>query len=489
MSSLKPPLQNSGRPQEPDGADLDKLRKWQEDRVARKLKGEYESAVSHLADIVNENLSTHLRIATVRVQGAKHTRRSFLDWLVNPWLSPQLSPLDVDKPSTLQNVLHTARGISHVLQETDLFQSVEAKIERSRDMLAKEGDVDIIFKTREKGRFFLKTSTELGNSEGNASATARIRNVFGGAETLEANLSLGTQTRRSFHTLLSMPLSSSLRTKGELSLFALDRDLSSYASASEGLRGFKAAVRSDLRSSGVHEITYEAVLRHIGNLIPSASPSIREVAGQTLKSSISHRWTRDTRDDKITATRGLYTKVFQEFAGLGGDAFFYKAEVEGQASRRVLPGVALSFAARTGFIRSFTPQAPFSDRFQLGGPLSVRSFRANGMGPRDGVDSLGGDIYWSTGISLISDIPRKPHWPVKSHLFVNAGRLDVMDKSKNLAENFSDCLSKPSVSAGVGLIYRFDPVRVEVNFGVPIVSSKSDGARRGFQVGIGLDFL
>lgn len=45
------------------------------------------------------------------------------------------------------------------------------------------------------------------------------------------------------------------------------------------------------------------------------------------------------------------------------------------------------------------------------------------------VDSLGGDIYWSTGVSLVSDIPRKPHWPIKSHIFVNAGGLDAMDGS------------------------------------------------------------
>jgi outer membrane protein insertion porin family len=51
------------------------------------------------------------------------------------------------------------------------------------------------------------------------------------------------------------------------------------------------------------------------------------------------------------------------------------------------------------------------------------------------------------------------------------------------------CLRKPSISAGVGLIYRFDPVRVEVNFGVPLVASKSDGVRKGFQVGIGIEFL
>lgn len=69
---------------------------------------------------------------------------------------------------------------------------------------------------------------------------------------------------------------------------------------------------------------------------------MREAAGQTLKSSVSHTWTRDTRDDKFTATRGLYTKLFQEFAGLGGDASFYKTEAEGQLSRPLVPGVVRS---------------------------------------------------------------------------------------------------------------------------------------------------
>ncbi|KAH7921552.1 hypothetical protein BV22DRAFT_1038526, partial [Leucogyrophana mollusca] len=488
MDGLKPPLQRSARPDEPSEDDLEKLRKWQEARIERKLRGEYESAVFHLADLVNQNLSTPLQIASVRVEGASNTRRSFLSWLINPWLSRHTSR-DADGPSNLQSVLHTARGISHVLQETDIFQSIDAKIERARDILAKEGDVDIVFNTREKGRFYLKTATELGNSEGSASATARVRNVFGGAETFEANLSFGTKTRRSFHALLSAPLSPSLRTKGEISVFGLERDLTSYASSSEGSRGLKVAVRSDWGSRGVHELSYEAVLRHIGGLTPTASISIRESAGQNVKSSLSHTWIRDTRDDKIAATRGHYTKLYQEIAGLGGDASFYKAEAESQASRPLLPGVTLSFAARAGFLKNFAGHSYFSDRFQLGGPLSVRSFRANSMGPRDASDSLGGELYWSTGLSLISDIPRKSHWPIKSHIFVNAGRLDSMNKAKDTTENFVDCLSRPSVSVGLGLIYRFDPVRVEVNFGVPLIASKSDGARRGFQVGIGLDFL
>jgi outer membrane protein insertion porin family len=61
--------------------------------------------------------------------------------------------------------------------------------------------------------------------------------------------------------------------------------------------------------------------------------------------------------------------------------------------------------------------------------------------------------------------------------------------AQKLTRNVVECLSKPSISAGVGFIYHFEPIRVEVNFGIPLVASKSDGLRKGFQVGMGLEFL
>ncbi|KAG1735590.1 surface antigen-domain-containing protein [Suillus paluster] len=485
---LRPPLQRTAHAHEPNEDDLEKLKKWQEARLERKLRGEYESAVFNLAELINKNLETPLTVTSVRVDGATNTRGSFLGWLIQPWLARHTDDR-ASKSNNLQGALYTARGISHILQETDLFHSVHAEIQRSRDHLAKDGDVDIVINTREKGRFYLKSATEFGNNEGSVSLTGRVRNVFGGAELLEGHYSAGTKTRRSFHGLLSLPLSPSLRTTGQISLFSLERDLSTFASCSEISHGLKAAINSDWGAHGVHEVAYQAVLRHINNLAPSASVSIREHAGQTIKSSISHTWTKDTRDDKLAASRGYYGKLFQELAGLSGDVSFYKAEIESQISRRLVPGMSLSLAVRSGILKALSGHSHFSDRFQLGGPLSLRSFRANSLGPRDGVDSLGGDIYWSTGASLVSDIPRKPHWPIKSHIFVNAGRLDAVDGTKGLGENIMGCLRRPSISAGVGLIYRFDPVRVEVNFGVPLFASKSDGVRRGFQVGIGMEFL
>ena len=75
------------------------------------------------------------------------------------------------------------------------------------------------------------------------SATCRVRNAFGGAETFEANVAFATKTRMSFNASLSKPLSSDLKTRGEVALFGLERDNSSFASSSEGLRGFRAVVR------------------------------------------------------------------------------------------------------------------------------------------------------------------------------------------------------------------------------------------------------
>jgi hypothetical protein len=107
----------------------------------------------------------------------------------------------------------------------------------------------------------------------------------------------------------------------------------------------------------MHAFMYEAVVRHLTGLTPTASMrsvfsgvcwcqnlllttySMRLAAGQTVKSSLSYCWTRDTRDDKITATRGIYAKFYHELAGLGGDAAFSKTEAEGQLSRRLLPGL------------------------------------------------------------------------------------------------------------------------------------------------------
>lgn len=113
---------------------------------------------------VNDNIDTHMRLAGVRVEGAAHTRPSFLGSLVRPFLDESQQP----GKQTLGAILHDARAIGSLLQETDIFESVFAKVERSKEPRAQPGDVELVFKTHERPRMYLKTATEFGNNEGGA---------------------------------------------------------------------------------------------------------------------------------------------------------------------------------------------------------------------------------------------------------------------------------------------------------------------------------
>ena len=56
------PLLNSAAPRHKEPTELDKLLKWQQERMARKLRGEYESAVLHLSEVVCRSVFLLLNI-------------------------------------------------------------------------------------------------------------------------------------------------------------------------------------------------------------------------------------------------------------------------------------------------------------------------------------------------------------------------------------------------------------------------------------------
>lgn len=282
------------------------------------------------------------------------------------------------------------------------------------------------------------------------------------------------------------PVNASPTTKAALSIFSAQRDLNYYASCSEGTKGVNLKLNT-VSPYGLHEFGYEAVLRTIGDLTPTASISIREAAGQSVKSAVSHTFQRDSRDDPFVPSSGSFIRLRQEFAGLGGDASFLKLEGEGSIARSLAPGVVLSAGLRAGILFPFGDSPSlFPDRFQLGGPTSVRLFRPNSMGSRDNADFLGGDLHWAAGLSLVAPLPLRPQWPVKQHLFVNAGKLAG---SSSEPDALRKLLAEPSVTVGWGLMYRHSLVRVEGNVGVPIAAGQQEGMIKGVQFGLGFSFL
>ena len=86
-------------------------------------------------------------------------------------------------------------------------------------------------------------------------------------------------------------------------------------------------------------------------------PSIRQASGSSVKSSIFHNWTRDTRDDPIMATKGEYVKLSHELAGIGGDASFYKAQSETVISRKIASNTVRN-SFHISFCRGFLTSIP-----------------------------------------------------------------------------------------------------------------------------------
>jgi len=351
--------------------------------------------------------------------------------------------------------------------------------------------VELHIKLKEKSRFLAKTSTELGSNEGSANISATCRSVFGGAETLTANLAFGTRTRRAFNLSLSAPLvrlDPLANTWGDVSIFSRENDWT----ASSSCFLFEEGLVARLTRKGIrwqNELKAESVLRSIDHLTPNASMSIRQQAGSTLKNSVGWTATFDNRTDPQPST-GVYIKSAQELAATYS-ATFFKSILESQVRKDLLPGLTLSWGCRAGFLYPFgtASHVPLPDRLFLGGASDVRLFRERGMGPHDEGDALGGELMWASGVSLIGDIPRKAHWPVKWHAFVNAGRLDHYNKDRPLATQVQNALQTPSVSAGLGLIYKFDWMRVELNFGMPLAQSRGEKTRKGFQLGVGVEYL
>lgn len=352
-----------------------------------------------------------------------------------------------------------------------------------------------------------------------------MRNIFGGAESLNLNASLGTRTRSSYQAAFEAPIPAA--TPGDLRAEVgglASSTQNAFASHEEVLKGAWTKARWISNSGTRHELSYSGTWRQITGLDSNASPTVRGDAGDSFKSSITHTYINDQRDNALLPTRGYFTKTLLELAGWGplqGDVAFAKTELQTQGAIPIpLPGVqgdsgvSLSTGFRAGLLYPLSLGFDFdskptlsriNDRFQLGGPADVRGFRLSGLGPRDGADAVGGDLYAAGSANLLFPIPRVGvDRPFRFQAFVNGGRLLALKGSSTdeKGEMSRESVRKsvlstiqelgnglPSLAAGVGLVYAHPVARFELNFTLPLVLRRGEDARKGVQFGIGINML
>ncbi|RSH92067.1 hypothetical protein EHS25_008479 [Saitozyma podzolica] len=406
-----------------------------EEAFQRKLRGEYEAAQTRLGEVVTSNLDRPLRLTAIRLSPQPPTTRpSFLTSLLSPFLAPPnphtptwLHPAP-PPPESLHDILRTTRALVAHLDRFGIFDMERAGVRLAPVRGGDEDEVELLLALRERGRLFLKAGTEVGGGEGGGNVTARIRNALGGGEAVEMNASIGTKTKSAYQASITTPLLGSPLLSFALSGFSFDRDNTAFASHHENAQGARAKL-SAIAPWGTHDLTYEYVRRDITHLAPNASISVREHARPSTKASVIHTWTSDTRDDPWTGTSGRLLKLANEYAGLPGSSdlvHFFKSTLHSHTSRALFQGSNIHYSISSLTTLLFplsrgTTELP--DRTYVGGPNSLRGWKVGGVGLRDGVDSLGGDLSWALGLSLFAPIPKKEHWPLKIHSFLNVGKV------------------------------------------------------------------
>ncbi|ORX56298.1 hypothetical protein DM01DRAFT_1334774 [Hesseltinella vesiculosa] len=459
---------------------------------------QHQERVQRLFNLLNASAGKPGHVNAVSVLGTRHTRPEFLERAVASIMASE----------TMADVINSSQDVATKLQMFGIFDNVQVLLDRASDSdpIAAPDSINVIYQVNERNRFTIKTGTEIGNNEGTMNASLSIRNVFGGAEVLDTVASFGNRTSQAFQFVLSSPVNASPFSKIDINAHHALRNNKLYSSYEELSRGMGLRYKTTSRF-GYHELGYDCTWRSIDSIAPTASMSIRDQAGHSLKSSLVHTFMRDCRDQTLLPTQGYYLRTTQELAGVMrlGNAQFFKTEIDGQFCHSlgggqllkdqdqlfIHPGYTFSLTLRAGLLADLNEKgSTVSDKFLLGGPLSVRGFKTAGIGPRDYKDALGGNAYWAAGLSMIAPIPKYESKPFRLHAFVNAGTSVPWAYGSDPGKLAESLIQSPSTSAGFGLIYQHAGLaRLELNYSIPLTAARGDQIHRGLQFGIGVDFL
>lgn len=389
------------------------------------------------------------------------------------------------------------------MQRLDIFKHIDVLIDKM-DGAPDDRDVKVTVVAEER-RFRLNVGTGIQKNDVGCvrpplcphglcwqNASGQLFNVFGRAETLDIAASTGLHSTTPFSLAFTKPLGGDPARLLRFTLGSLSSRYpaeAKYCSASHAA-ALSVRLPSVLRGAS-HELGYGLDWRTLHALAPSASPSLRRAAGHSLKSALSHTWTLDRRDDPVFPTSGHLLRLSQEVAGgpIGGDAQHIRSELFGSVHTALpgLPACILSLSMRAGSLHNAHPSKAsfYLDRFQMGGPTSVRGFDLNSIGPKDQRDPLGGDLMLEAGASLSFPVAPSLVHMVRGHVFANAGMLGFgVPVGRFLRE------TPPNVSVGAGLLIKMSPsARIELNLAYPVCNPSGRAAARGIQLGIGLEFL
>ena len=174
----------------------------------------------------------------------------------------------------------------------------------------------------------------------------------------------------------------------------------------------------------------------IFDVTDSASMAIKEACGwDGTACTSSAYWTSlvgtmityDKRNHPSNPTRGFYLQLNDDFAGLGGDAQYWRVNAEARGYYPITDKLTLVGRVIGGHIEGWGGEdVRLLDAFFKGGE-TIRGFDRAGYGPRDlsgNKDALGGQTYWAATAEVRFPLPWIPDdLGLSGAFFADAGSL------------------------------------------------------------------
>ena len=265
-----------------------------------------------------------------------------------------------------------------------------------------------------------------GNDGFGVAITLKERNFLGRGQGI--NLTLNTAKNSSQYSLKFVePNFLERDVRFGLNLDYVEKD-SSFSSFDSKTMIFQPMLDFPVSENGRVKLSYTAkqdeLFERIGVTAGSFIRSDIALGKQTL-SSISYKYSYDTRISGLNPDAGVFLEFSQEFSGLGGDKKYMKTGAKAVGQRRVLNDEVVLRATIEGKALSLNGGTSRTiDRFVLG-PGILRGFEPGGIGPREIAtkDTLGGNLYAVARFEAEFPIGLPEEYGISGALFYDVGNL------------------------------------------------------------------
>lgn len=397
---------------------------------------------------------------------------------------------------TFNEVVVEVKNSIKQLEELGIYKSLRARIDVSHGENASENGYEVSFDGVELSRLTGKIGTEIGQNEGAISAELSSPNIFGRGERLSVHGSYSNYkttdvnikfTKPFYHTILGdlKPETSII-----LSKYSAEFPWSKYRTDNAGVILDASFVLPAVFIPAClvqHNVQFETSFREIGLTARQVPLFLRKNCGPRMATILRYTCTLDERDSTIFPSRGLFIRSTHELAGFAGGNVGYKStNTHAEINIPLFAGISAQFCGRIGLLvpAKMSPPVPISSLFTLGGPQTLRGYCQAGAGEHEDNIPKGAYSYMAAGAHLWTPLPFFSRQGFANlfrlHFFLNCGKTDSFAfDANNLAS-----------SIGMGMALRMgERARIEFNYCEPLTKKNHQYFKKGFQFGIGFDFI